>query len=172
MKNTRRLSAIFAMVAVGCGGAKGADPETAESVEDNSVDPKWDPGSEDEEVAGGLSIDDQVALGATLFGSKCSGCHGKNGEGGERAPKVIGDDALPESAPEGAKTRTGSFGTAQDLFDFISKEMPPGKGKLGEDEAWGVVAFLLSNNDAKPDAPLSPDNASEVSVRGGSDGEE
>ena len=172
MKNKRRFLAIFAMVAVGCGGAKGAEPETAEGVEDNSVDPKWDPGSEDAEVADGLSIDDQVALGATLYGSKCSGCHGDNGEGGEKAPKVIGDGALPENAPESAKTRTGSFGTAQDLFDFISTEMPPGKEKLGEDEAWGMVAFLLSNNDAKPSAPLGPDTASEVLVSGGSDGEE
>ena len=159
-------SAALAGGAVACGGSQ-AEPQTAEDAERQeleAVDPNWDPKEEDRQAAAGVTSQDQIALGATLFAPKCGGCHGDSGEGGEKAPRLIGEGALPGDPPEGAEQRTGSFVSAQDLYDFVSEKMPPGDKKLGADEAWAVVAFMMKQNGADlPDA-LSEETASSAYI--------
>lgn len=95
----------------------------------------------------------QKTAGATLFEKHCAKCHGVAGKGTDRAPAVVG---------EGALTR---FTTAQDIFDFVSKEMPDdAPGSLTEPEYWAIVAFDLRANGLDIDEPLGPDNAASIRV--------
>jgi len=89
---------------------------------------------------------DQVAWGQQLYGQRCAGCHGDQGQGG-KAPPVVGKDALPLAPPAGAKYRTGQFHTAADVFSFVKANMPPGKGgSLSDDEYAAILAFDLKAN--------------------------
>jgi Cytochrome C oxidase, cbb3-type, subunit III len=118
--------------------------------------------------------------GNAIFQAHCSTCHGDRGQGlaewrltfdplhqncsrpnchGLRhppdgfylpnnfAPKIIGDNTL---------TR---FQTAQDLYNFISKNMPfQEPGSLAAGDYWLIVAFLLQQHNIPVDQ-VGPQNA-------------
>jgi len=111
----------------------------------------------------------QAAPGSNLFEQHCSSCHGARGEGTGNAPAVLGLGALPEfprerdvnatlagSDPELLKARAltrpagapwrDPFRTADDLYRFVSTQMPRPKAKMGTlstDEYWEIVSFML-----------------------------
>jgi hypothetical protein len=129
--------------------------------------------------------------GAKLFAQNCSKCHGDRGESSGNAPDVLGDGALPEypraksliadpaagdpeslrlkaqSRPLGAPSRD-PFRTAQNLYDYVSKNMPlPDKlaGSLPPEDYWAIVNFmLLAHGVALPAGGVTPQNASTVKL--------
>lgn len=92
---------------------------------------------------------EQVALGQTLYGANCAGCHGNSGEGSKDAPAVVGLDkgALPLAPPTTSKARKTEFKTVADIADFVVKTMPPkAPGSLTGEEYLAILAFDLKAN--------------------------
>jgi mono/diheme cytochrome c family protein len=132
---------------------------------------------------------DQAAQGATLYGSACAKCHGQRGEGLAGTPALLGPGALPEyprstggsgdptltdpqqlqiqmqTRPAGAAWRD-PFRTAQDLFAFVSTQMPKGHaGELPPADYWAVVNFLVAAQGASlPPGGIGPANASSLPI--------
>ena len=101
------------------------------------ADPEEAPGKGEQKVAG-----------ATLFEKHCAKCHGALGQGKDDVPRVVGEEALAR------------FTNAQEVFDFISKEMPKdAPGSLQEGEYWAILAFDLKANGIDLDETLGPQNA-------------
>jgi cytochrome c len=92
---------------------------------------------------------EQIERGKALFASRCAGCHGSAGQGGD-GPRLIG-------SPNGL----AGYQTAQRLFEYTSAEMPADSpGSLKPAEVWDVLAFILdSNRLLPPGTTLGPDNA-------------
>ena len=57
--------------------------------------------------------------GGPLYVQYCSKCHGNAGQGNDKAPPVVGQNALPPDPPAVAKYRKSQFHTARDVFDFV-----------------------------------------------------
>ena len=90
---------------------------------------------------------DQVAEGQQLYGKYCAKCYGDAGQGGKKAPPVVGKDALPLDPPATAKVRKSQFHTAQDVAAFVATKMPANKpGSLSADEYYAILAFDLKAN--------------------------
>lgn len=130
---------------------------------------------------------DQAAAGAQIYAAQCAKCHGDHGQG-KNAPQLMGAGALPEYPRDGGanqrftdpqeieqQVQTRAPGTpsrepfthAGDVFDYVSRHMPPGKlkGTLRPEEYWSVVHFILTAHGvAVPAGGLTPQNASSVSV--------
>jgi len=94
-------------------------------------------------LAGRLEAEPSVS-GRAIFQSHCSGCHGLDGRGGERAPDVVTNPAV-------------SSLSAQALTNIIEHGVPragmPGfKAWLTPQETRAVVAFIHSNSrgDGRP----------------------
>ncbi len=83
--------------------------------------------------------------GRQIFVSKCSECHGDQGQGG-LAPQLVGD---PGPWQPGEPQTIGSYWPfAPTIFDYISRAMPfPAPGSLTHDEVYSLVAYLLNAND-------------------------
>jgi len=89
--------------------------------------------------------------GAKTFEASCASCHGKKGEGGKKAPTLIGKKAL------------GDYKDAKETFAYVKDNMPPdGPGKLVEQDFWNVTAFLAKQNGWAATEPLSAANAESV----------
>ena len=94
-----------------------------------------------------LADEAQVQAGQKLYAKQCAGCHGDAGEGGKKAPPVVGKAALPLEPPAGAKVRKTQFHTAKDVLAFISEKMPAKKpGSLKPEEYAAILAFDLKAN--------------------------
>ena len=63
------------------------------------------------------------------------------------APAVVGKTALPLDPPAGSKFRKNQFHTAQDVYDFVKKTMPPDNpGSLTDEQYAAIIAFDLKAN--------------------------
>jgi len=105
------------------------------------------------------------AEGATIYATRCAGCHGKTGKEGPadvlvgRAPRdsfaFSQDPALPH-------TIGNYWPYATTVFDYIRRAMPPdAPGALSDAEVYNLTAFLLYANqliaaDAVIDATTLP----------------
>jgi mono/diheme cytochrome c family protein len=131
----------------------------------------------------------EAAPGAELYSRECASCHGQRGEGGSRAPAIIGPGALPlyprdtasspattdpdqlkfqaQSRPPGVGSRD-AFRTAQDLYNFVSTRMPLPKNRVGtlkSEEYWAIVNFILLAHATKlPEGGVTPSNASTIRI--------
>ena len=133
--------------------------------------------------------------GAELFQKECAGCHGNRGEGmsGNPAPWVLARcrstsatrrprrtrrcSSRRSTAPTSpwAPIRAGEFKTAQNVFDYVSTQMPLPKSKAGSltpEQYWAVVNFMLVSHGVNVPQEASPperrqrrDSASAVSCR-------
>lgn len=95
------------------------------------------------------TLAEQAEKGRRIFADSCSRCHGDQGEGTKKAPRLIGlnEGALPLNPPKDGKERRGQFHTAQDVGMYALKFMPPLEtGSLTEDAYWRVTAYLLQQN--------------------------
>jgi polar amino acid transport system substrate-binding protein len=93
-----------------------------------------------------ISFADQVERGAKIYGDKCASCHGAQGQGGEKAPPLVGAEALPLAPRAGAK-RDVEFHTAADVFGWVKVHMPgDAPGSLSDEEYVDVLAFDLKAN--------------------------
>lgn len=132
---------------------------------------------------------DKNKTGSDLFAQRCAGCHGDRGQG-KNAPALMGPGALPEyprdksdstqayvdpqeienqvqTRPPGTPSRE-PFRTAGDLFNFVSKNMPLPKDKVGSltsEQYWAVVSFILTaHGSAVPDGGVTPQNADSIAI--------
>ena len=121
----------------------------------------------------------------------CAGCHGDRGQSTGGAPRIMGPGALPELPSERnystdptsgdpqairlkAQTRHAGapwrdpFRTAQDVFKYVSKEMPlPEKkaGSLKPEEYWAIINFMLSAHGVQlPAEGVTPANAASLKL--------
>ena len=109
------------------------------------------------------SVGDQIEAGKQLYVKHCAACHGDAGQGGKKAPPVVGKDALPLNPPASAKVRTSKFHTALDVGEFVMKQMPAKKpGSLTTDEYLAILAFDLTANGVKLDGKLTPEAAKKI----------
>jgi len=117
------------------------------------------------DAAGGPQA--QIELGEKLFGKHCAPCHGRSGRSG-KAPPIIGEGALPEKPPSGAKMRSVEFKTAADLLDWTKQKMPPGSANaLSESEHAAIVAFMLTESGKSLGGrTLDASSASSISLAG------
>jgi len=108
-------SIVLPLVLTGCGASTAQTSANSYSPQKPSVsEPATSPQK---------PVDSAVARGLTIFNSKCIGCHGTNGSGGN-APSLIG------------KTPTASF---------IQTNMPRNNpGTLSSEQASDLVAYIIS----------------------------
>jgi len=172
---------LVASLLVACG--EGSSSKPAETTPPKPAEPvakappaevKPPPGPTPEEVAKlekekemqamMAKLDAQVEMGKKLFGEKCAACHGDNGQGSRKAPRIVGKDALPLDPPKGAKKRKGvQFKTAGDIFTFVKKNMPAKKpGSLADDEYAAILAFDLKANGVELHEPLDTSSAAAI----------
>lgn len=133
----------------------------------------------------------KAAPGASVYRRECVSCHGERGEGLASSPAIMGSGALPmyerdpatstnpamqdpaerlrtANLPPGADVR-GAFRTAQDLFNYLSREMPLPRSKAGTlkpEEYWAVTNYiLLGHGVAVPAEGVNPQNAANVPIK-------
>lgn len=131
----------------------------------------------------------ETAEGARSYHEHCASCHGERGEG-VGAPAILGVGALPEyprehdvntnqavydeelmraqalTRPAGAPWRD-PFKTAQDLYNFVSTQMPRPKDKRGSlkpEQYWDIVSFVLVVQGVRMPANEIPQHASSVLI--------
>jgi mono/diheme cytochrome c family protein len=129
--------------------------------------------------------------GAAVYRRECAACHGERGEGLASSPAIMGSGALAlyerdpatstnpamqdpaerqrqQNLPPGADTR-GAFRTAQDVFNYVSREMPLPRSKAGSlkpEEYWAVVNYLLMGHGVQvPEGGVNASNAANVPVK-------
>lgn len=91
----------------------------------------------------------QARLGERLFQDNCQKCHGQQGQGTEKGPRVIGlkAGALSLDPPAGAQKRNMKFRTVSDIAHFVIMKMPADEpGKLSADDYFRILAFDLREN--------------------------
>jgi mono/diheme cytochrome c family protein len=136
----------------------------------------------------------KAAEGWALFKDHCAGCHGERGESVSHAPRIMGQGALPEyprernlnadpasgdpellrlraqTRPAGAPWRD-PFRTAQDLYAYVSKQMPlPAKqaGSLSAEQYRAITDFMLRAHGVQvPAEGVNAGNASSVKLQVG-----
>jgi cytochrome c len=112
------------------------------------------------------SFTEQVVQGQTLYAQNCASCHGDAGQGA-KAPRVVGlkEGALPLDPPADRKLRKRQFGTVADVAQFAVANMPPKKaGSLTADQYWAILAFDLHANGIDLPSPLTPAQASTLTI--------
>ena len=93
--------------------------------------------------------------GAQVYAAKCAVCHGPNGEGNGPNPRLIGAEprqGFPFGTdPKIPKTIGNYWPYATTLYDYVHRAMPlPAPGSLTPDETYGLVAYLLAENQVVP----------------------
>jgi len=120
-----------------------------------------------------------VALGETVWESKCASCHGSFGESNEVFTPIIGGTTPADIASgrvkgleEGKsivpqKTTMMKVATLSTLWDYINRAMPWNAPKtLKTEEVYGVTAYLLHLAEVVPaDFTLSDRNIAEAQQR-------
>ena len=109
----------------------------------------------------------QVERGGALYGTHCARCHGDDGSGTSRAPRVVGlaEGALPLDPPESREVRTEQFVTVGDVAAFASVNMPAdAPGSLALDEYLAILAFALHANGIDLEQPLTLELAGDLTI--------
>lgn len=93
--------------------------------------------------------------GGTIYADSCARCHGVDGQGSGRTPALVG-----------SKAKLDKYGTAQGLFDYISKQMPLGAaGTLPKESYLRLIAFcLVQNGYVSPSTQISADQISTIKL--------
>jgi PQQ-dependent dehydrogenase (methanol/ethanol family) len=99
----------------------------------------------------------QASAGAPVYAQSCASCHG---------PNLQGESGPPLSGPT-LKAAYGA-GTAAELYDFISRQMPQNApGSLSQRKYLDVTAYVLEQNGIPAgNAPLTIGTLGEVSLAG------
>jgi cytochrome c len=113
------------------------------------------------------SFAEQMSNGQKLYAEHCASCHGDSGEGGTKAPPVVGiaNGALPLDPPSDRQLRKSRFETVADVANFVVANMPPKKaGSLTNDQYWAILAFDLHANGIDLPSPLTPEMAPTLKI--------
>ncbi|HEX7794193.1 MAG TPA: cytochrome c [Vicinamibacterales bacterium] len=93
--------------------------------------------------------------GATIFASRCAGCHGKTGKEGPNDVLVGREprDGFPFSQDPALPHTIGNYWPyATTVFDYVRRAMPPdAPGSLSDTEVYSLTAFLLHANELVPE---------------------
>ena len=94
------------------------------------------------------------ADGELVYAARCANCHGQTGREGPN-DVLVGREPDDEfnfaNDPELRRTVGNYWPYATTLFDYIRRAMPPSApGSLGDDEVYGLVAYLLVLNEVIP----------------------
>jgi alcohol dehydrogenase (cytochrome c) len=81
---------------------------------------------------------DQAAAGRTAYLANCAGCHLPDLSGRNEASPLAGANFM----------NTWRERTTRDLYDYISKTMPPGRANLSPDTYLAITAHILQSNGA------------------------
>jgi S-disulfanyl-L-cysteine oxidoreductase SoxD len=107
--------------------------------------------------------------GATIFASRCAGCHGKTGKEGPNDVLVGREprDGFPFSQDPTLPHTIGNYWPyATTVFDYIRRAMPPdAPGSLTDTEVYSLTAFLLHANELiLPDAVIDATTLPKVAM--------
>lgn len=113
-----------------------------------------------------------AALGARIYATRCSSCHGADGEGAPGSPpgpRLVGREPREGfnfgNDPKLVRTIGNYWPEATTLFDYIKRTMPlPDAGSLTDDEVYSLTAHLLVANEILP-AGSQLDSASLMAVK-------
>ena len=85
--------------------------------------------------------------GAPIYAAQCAVCHGQNGEGVNRYPRLVGGVGSLNT-PHPIKTVGSNMPYATTIWDFINRAMPPFpmERNLSPDNVYALTAFILSKN--------------------------
>jgi cytochrome c len=91
------------------------------------------------------------AEGATIYATRCAGCHGKTGKEGP-ADVLVGREPRDNFAfsrdPALPHTIGNYWPYATTIFDYIRRAMPPdAPGALSDTDVYSLTAFLLHANE-------------------------
>lgn len=138
-----------AMLALACTGCASSTVERTEAVHPGSV--------------GVQTLESQTDRGALVYAENCAGCHGDAGQGSDKGPPVVGEEALPLDPRTGQK-RDAKFRTAFDVYRWTHDNMPPKKAdSLTDEEYLAVMAFALTANGVDLDGrTLDAENATAI----------
>ena len=101
----------------------------------------------------GASAAAQSVAGQTVYQDACAECHGSRLQGGVHGPALTG---VSFSSVWGSRS-------ADDLFEYIRREMPPGPGGDLSDAAYrNIVALILESNGPAAAAAVEPSPAAEA----------
>jgi cytochrome c len=140
---------LWSILVIGCSSSSSAP------VEEPRPEPTPEP-------TAALTIRAQVEQGKALYVENCARCHGDAGQGGDKAPPVVGPEAFPLAPREGQK-RDVEFRTAADVFAWTTAHMPPtAPGGLSTDEYLAIFAFDLTANGVELTAPLDAATAQSI----------
>ncbi len=141
-----RIMSLAALLVAACGSSQSADTTPAAAPEPAAAEPAAAEPPAEPAGPTGPTAADEATRGATLYGASCASCHGDAGQGGKKAPPVVGKDALPLDPRSGSK-RQGQFKTALDVFNYVKTKMPgDDPGSLKDDEYRAIIAFDLKAN--------------------------
>ena len=95
------------------------------------------------------------ADGAKTYAQKCAVCHGTRGEGLGPYPRLIGAEprqGFPFGTDPGIPKTIGNYWPyPTTVYDYVHRAMPfTAPGSLAPDEVYGLVAFLLAENQVVP----------------------
>lgn len=93
-----------------------------------------------------------AVTGTKVYMTRCASCHGVKGEGVPPSPPLVGRipaDSFPFGADVRAVRTVGNYWPySTTLYDYIRRAMPiDSPGSLEPDEIYGVVAFILAENE-------------------------
>ena len=132
--------------------------------DDPAADDRENPNEENETQ---MTFAEQAEQGADLYAANCSECHGAEGQGTDKAPRLVGLDegALPLDPPESRMLRTEQFVTVADVASFVVMNMPPNAaGSLSNSEYLAILAFDLQANGITLEEPLDLDLAETLTI--------
>src|ERR1700678_19691 len=105
----------------------------------------------------GTYTNEQASRGTAVYSQYCAVCHGANLQG-EAGTPLMGRTFL----------QAYGAGTAAQLYDFISRQMPlNAPGSLSQTQYLDVTAFILERNGLPPgETPLTAQSLDQVSLKG------
>ncbi|HWM87732.1 MAG TPA: cytochrome c [Kofleriaceae bacterium] len=156
---------LVVLAAAGCGGSSAEPAEPAPPTEAAvPAEPAPEQGAAGETGGAPATADEQTTRGGELYGTHCATCHGDQGQGGDKAPPLVGSDVLPLEPRKGSK-RAAKFQTALDVFTWVKANMPPKKGgSLPDDEYVAILAFALKANGVALEQPLDAEQAAKINL--------
>ena len=112
-------------------------------------------GSQNSSTPQNTANDEKTAVGRQIFATYCSGCHGLDGSGTQRAPSLGAGSNLDRLAPE-------------EIRRIISEGIPemgmPAFRAFGQDKLGSILAYLdrLRGKDVTSTLPGNPDNGRQL----------